>query len=199
MKNYIFSVVSLFTVLTVAQPILAQEGTSTMKAEEASPERIRDFNPRLNPQIGLSSFEHSHASGSRNGAAFGVTAELGQTEMRKLETGLLLVQTGSEVASVNYLTIPMMAKIRVIATRVQSWYAKFGFAPAFELSSTNKAATNNMDVLMGAGLGGRFGLGKDMDFIVEATYNRGLIDNLRGSGTNYNQGFLVLGGVSLRI
>lgn len=195
----IISAFTLISILTAAQPILALEGTTSAKIEDVSPEKLRDFNPRVNPQIGLSSFEHSHTAGSRHGAAFGATIELGQMEMRKLETGLMFIQTGSEIASANYLTIPMMAKLRVLALKAQSWYAKFGFAPAFELSSTNKHATNNIDVLMSAGIGGRLAFTKDMDFIVEATFNRGLMDNLRGGGSNYNQGVLVLGGVSLRI
>lgn len=199
MKFYIFSVVSVLTLLTAVQPILAQDGSTTMKMDQPSPERIRELNPRINPQIGLSNFEHTNKGGSRSSAAFGVTADLGQTEMRKLETGLLILQTGSDAASATYLTIPMMAKLRIIAAKAQSWYAKFGFAPAFEIQSTNKRATNNIDVLMGAGLGGRLVFTKNMDFIVEATYNRGLMDNVRGGKDNYNQGVLVLGGVSIRI
>jgi hypothetical protein len=199
MKKNIFSAVLMITFLTAAQPILAQEGSSTLKLDDAGPERIRDFNPRVNPQLGLSSFEHSKQSGSRNSTAFGVTTELGQTEMRKLETGLLVLQTGSDAAAATYLTIPMMAKLRILAGKAQSWYGKFGFAPAFELSSTNKRATNNIDVLMAAGIAGRLVFTKDMDFIVDATYNRGLMDNVRGGGDNRNQGVLVLGGVSIRI
>jgi hypothetical protein len=199
MKNYVFSIVSMISVLTVAQPILALEGTSSMKIEDGSPERLRDLNPRINPQLGVSTFEHSKKNGSHNAAAFGVTTELGLTEIRKLETGFLVLQTGSDSISTTYLTIPMMAKFRLLAMRAQSWYAKVGLSTAFELSSSNNSATNNFDVLMGAGIGGRVAMTKDMDFIIEGTFNRGLIDNVRGRGENYNQGVLVLGGVSLRI
>src|SRR4051794_40872025 len=107
MKNYLFSVVSMISLLTLAQPILALEGTSSVKADETTPERLRDFNPRLNPQVGLSNFEHSKESGSHKSTAFGLTAELGQTEMRKLETGFLVLQTGSDAVTSTYLTIPM--------------------------------------------------------------------------------------------
>jgi len=198
MKNYIFSVLAMTTLLTAAQPILAQDSSSRLQMDQMNPEKISDLNLRVNPQLGISNFEHSKASGSQNALALGATVEAGQS-VRKLETGLLLITMGSDRASNQYLTIPMMAKMRIIQLKAQSWYGKFGFAPAFQVSSTNTKETNNIDVLMGAGFGGRLALSKTMDFIVEGTYNRGLMDNIKGGASQYNQGFLLLGGLSVSI
>ncbi len=96
------------------------------------------------------------------------------------------------------LTLPMMAKLRVLHMRAQSWYGKFGFSPAFELSSSRQD-TNKIDVLGSVGAGLRLSATKSNDFIIEASYNRGLLDGLRGSGDNFNQGFLILAGMSLSI
>ena len=127
-----------------------------------------------------------------------------------METGLLLVQTGGKATLSNgttqdvqstFLTIPMMAKIRIMQMHAQSWYLKGGVMTAFEVGSNNNGATNNLDVLASLGLGGRFLFTKNADFIVEATFNRGLLQALRtGSGaTDYNQGALILAGVSFRL
>jgi hypothetical protein len=123
----------------------------------------------------------------------GATVEFGG-DVRKLETGLLVVQS----ADSSYMTLPMMAKLRVMNMKAQNWYGKFGFAPAFEMS--NNKRTNNIDILGTIGAGGRLYMNKKTDFIIEATFNRGLIEAVRSaSDNNYNQGFLVLAGVSLAI
>lgn len=198
MKKQILSILALTSLLTNAQPILAQDGTTSMKLEPTGASSLSDLNLRVNPQLGLSNFEHSGKSGSTNNAAFGATVEAGQPA-RKLETGLMIITLGSDTANTQYLAIPLMAKFRIMQGKAQSWYAKAGITQAFELNSSNKEATNNVDTLLGAGFGGRLALGHDMDFIVEGTYNRGLLDNLKGGGDNRNQGFLVLAGISLKI
>lgn len=198
MKKYIFSVLAMTTLLTAGQPILALDSTSRLQIDQVSPDKLSDLNLRVNPQAGMSNFEHSKGSGSQNAIVFGTTVEAGQSQ-RKLETGILLMTMGSDQASAQYLTIPMMAKLRVLQAKAQSYYAKFGFAPAFEINSSNKRASNNIDVLMGAGIGGRLALTKDMDFVIEGTFNRGLMDNVKGGGSQYNQGFLLLGGLSVSI
>src|SRR5690606_27394651 len=116
-------------------------------------------------------------------------------------TGLLFLQSGSmaklpktteETAlESTYLAIPMAAKIRLLSMKAQAWYLKFGFMSAFELSSNHNSATNDMDVIGVLGLSGRLAAPGKSNLVVEATYNRGLIDSLRGDGRNYHQGFLI--------
>ena len=138
----------------------------------------------------------------------GSTVELGG-DSRKLETGLLFMQTSGDVTlqdgsrspvTNSYLAVPMMAKLRVAALRTQSWYAKFGVISAFSVGPSRTATANPIDLMGSAGLGGRFVFTPKADFIIEATYNRGVMDAVQSSSSvNYNQGFLVLVGLSFRI
>ncbi|MGE4132752.1 MAG: outer membrane beta-barrel protein [Bdellovibrionales bacterium] len=207
MKSAAIWALGLFTVLTVGQPSWAQESTSTMSMDEAAPNSLSDLNLNLNPQLGVSSFEYSRGSTkSGSGISGGVTFEMGQPA-RKLETGLLILQTersvklpkSSEAVDLRstYLAIPMMAKIRVASLGAQSWYGKFGFLSAFEMNSNRDSATQNYDVMAAIGGGGRFMVTRGTEFLLEATFNRGLIDSLRSAnGSSYNQGFLVSAGLS---
>lgn len=211
MKRLIVLTSSLFTLWTAAQPIWAED-TSTVRTtgpEEVAEPRLSDLGMHLNPQIGLSNFEYSgNRGGGQQKLSGGATVEFGEGA-RKLETGLLLMQTSANAVlndgstariGATYLTLPMMAKLRLISMKSQSWYAKVGFTTAFALSNSNAATTNSIDVLGGLGIGGRFVFTKQADFIIEATYNRGFMDAVSTSaGTNYNQGFLILAGVSFRI
>jgi len=200
MKKIVFPTLGLLMLLTAVQPILAQStdaGSITTSVEEERSPRLSDLGMKLNPQLGVSSFEYSGKNttgGSEQKLSGGLTVEFGGSP-RKMETGLVILQTQSSTM----LTLPMMAKLRVLSMRAQSWYGKFGFMPAFELSSSRNRETNNIDVLGSIGAGGRLMFNKKSDFIIEATYNRGLMDALRTSGQNYNQGVLVMAGMSFSI
>jgi hypothetical protein len=198
MKKLVIWTLALAMLLTVVQPVLAQSvgaGTSSTEIDEVREPRLSDLGMRLNPQLGVSGFEYSGKNGgeSKQKLSGGLTVEFGGAP-RKMETGLLVLQTQGSTM----LTLPMMAKLRVLQMRAQSWYGKFGFMPAFEISSSRKD-TNNLDVIGSLGAGGRLMFDKQSDFIIEATFNRGLMDGLRGNGENYNQGFLVMAGMSFNI
>lgn len=198
MKNLKVFATGLFIVLTAVEPIWAQgsqeAGTSRASLEGERELGVRDLGLKLNPQLGVGSFEYSGAQGGSNQKmSGGLTIEAGSTPLRKMETGLLVLQTNGS----SMLTIPMLAKIRLVTMKAQSWYAKFGFMPAFELG--DKKETNNIDVLGSLGIGGRLAFTRKADLIIDATYNRGTIDALRANGSNFNQGFLVLAGMSFSI
>lgn len=196
MKTLSVLSLTVFTLLTAVKPVLAQEAaTSRASVDEEREMRLSDLNMKVNPQLGVSSFEYSGSAktATKQKLSGGATVEFGE-DIRKMETGLLLIQA----ANSSYLTIPMMAKLRVMKMKAQNWYGKFGFAPAFRTS--NSKSTNAIDVLGTIGAGGRLYMTKRTDFIIEATYNRGLIEAVRSaSDDNFNQGFLVLAGVSLSI
>jgi len=213
MKSLFFATTAMFTVLTAVEPIWAADDTSSVRTsisgEESGPTRLSDLDMHINPQLGVSSFEYSHNSGGGQQRLIGgATAEFGN-ESRKLETGLIFLQTGADATinngtveriNTSYLTLPMMAKLRIMQMRAQSWYFKFGFATALRLNTNDTAATNSADVLAGIGLAGRFALAKKSDFIVEATYNRGLMEAIHTQDTTaYNQGFVILAGLSFHI
>jgi hypothetical protein len=194
MKKLIILMAGVAMLLTVVEPVWAQ-GTSSTSIDELREPRLSDLGMKLNPQLGVSSFEYSgkNAGQAKEKLSGGLTVEFGGAP-RKLETGLVVLQTQGSAM----LSLPMMAKLRVLSMRAQSWYGKFGFLPAFEISSSRND-TNKIDVLGSVGAGGRLMFTKSSDFIIEATYNRGLMDGLRGSGENYNQGFLVMAGMSFNI
>lgn len=185
------------------------EGRSAISVEDVTPaSATTKF--RIVPQIGLASMGYSGKSGgeSNERLAAGVTTELGSTKARLLETGLILMPTSAhavlkdgqtETVNSTYLTIPMMAKIRFVELKSQSWYAKVGFSTAIEVGSNHDKDTNNFDVLGGLGIGGRFAFNRRADFLVEATYNRGLIDVLHTGGSSTNEGFLVTTGLSFNL
>jgi hypothetical protein len=215
MKSLIITGLTMFTVLTAVQPIWAADDSTSGASvranvnDEAPPVRLSDLDMHINPQIGVSSFEYSgNTGGGHQKFTGGATVEFGGSA-RKFETGVLLMQTGAdttvnngsvEQVNVTYLTLPMMAKLRIVSMRSQSWYAKFGAMTALTLNSSDRTVTNGADVLAAAGLGGRFAFSKKSDFIVEATYNRGLLESIHTANeTSYNQGFVVMAGLSFSI
>jgi hypothetical protein len=198
--------------LTAVEPIWAateNASVSTNVSDETAPMRLSDLDMHLNPQLGLSSFEYSgQTGGGKSKLTGGATVEFGGSA-RKLETGMLLMQTSANTTlssgqdstvNVTYLTLPMMAKLRIVQMRSQSWYAKFGATTALQVGSSNRSVTNGADVLAGAGLSGRFVFTQKSDFVIEGTYNRGLLEAIHtNAGSSYNQGFVILAGLSFRI
>lgn len=201
MKYLILAATSLTILSTVAEPVWAQSelslgGSSATTIDSVVPERLSDYGMRLNPQLGSSSFETTGTKkASSSGLSGGLTVEFGQS-LRKFETGLIYM----EMAKSGFLTVPMMAKIRLFSMRAQSWYAKVGFATAFE-TANRKADVSNLDVLAGLGIGGRAMINNKVDLILEATYHRGILsaDERSQAYDVYNQGLLVLAGFSIRI
>lgn len=202
MKKLNLAVSSMLIFWTAVQPAWAEDtgtGMTSAPIEEIAEPRLSDLGIHINPQIGLSNFDYSKGdTKAKNDISGGATVEFG-AESRRLETGLLLLRLKNEALSSSYLTIPMAAKLRLYSLESQTWYGKFGFLTAFETSSTRNSETNNLDVLGSLGIGGRFQFIRAADFTVEATYNRGLIDALRSAGQTYNQGFLVMAGMSFKI
>ena len=212
MKSLGFSASVLFTLLISVNPVWSQDFSTvrtTCYAEADGPSKFNDLDMHINPQVGLSSFEYSkNAGGGQQKVTGGVTAEFGSAA-RRLETGWLWWQNSADATmkngtteriTTNYITLPVMAKLRVLSARSQSWYLKLGVTTALRTSSSNNDATNAADVLGGLGLAARFPATRNSDFIIDTTYNRGLLQAVNNpSGANYNQGFVVLAGLSIRL
>lgn len=207
----LLALVLLITSTTALQVSAQQTDTSTTKTsmEEVGPSRLSELGTHINPQLGISSFEQSaRTGGSKQRFSGGVTAEFGEGT-RRLETGLLLVQSGGNAnidgeqrsLHATYLTFPMFAKIRVAEMASQSWFIKGGLLTGFATSRSDKDEMSAIDMMASLGAAGRFAFTKRMDFIVDATYNRGLFETVRTSAASasFNQGVLVLAGVSLGI
>lgn len=179
----------------------AETGTTHGRLESSS-ERFNVGQMHLNPVLGASQFEHSKGSEVGDKSARlsgGLLVEMGESPARRLETGLMILNTDTGSISSSYLSIPMMAKLRIFNMGAQSWFAKVGALAALETSSSRDEDTRNLDVLAAIGAGGRLRMTRAMDLLIDATYNRGLIDNLKSNGNNYNQGILLLGGISFRL
>src|SRR5262249_35610126 len=104
----------------------------------------------------------------------------------------------SQTVNTSELAIPLMAKIRFIQTPSQAWYFKFGATTTFQTGSNYSSQTSTFDVLMGAGVGARLPVSQKMDLLVEATYNRGMIDALRGVA-GVSEGLLFFTGLSIAL
>ncbi len=215
MKNQVFKPAllasALLIILTAGAQVRAADTAATTSAtlEDSSPARLSDLGTHINPQIGMASMEYSGRNSTAQRLTGGATAEFGEG-IRRMETGLLLLQAGGKLTLANgtetdvhstYIAIPMLAKIRIFQMSKQAWYLKGGVLTAFEVGSNHNGETNNLDVLASLGLAGRFALTKNADFIVEGSYNRGLLPALRTSSNadSYNQGALVLAGMSFKL
>jgi hypothetical protein len=211
LRSILALMVSLVLSLVFSFTALASEGTSTASMQGfESPESGDAYKVRLVPQVGMTSLGYAGSSGgdSTETISGGLTTEIGQSKQRLLETGILLLHTtadakvgangATEQVATTQLAIPLMAKIRFIETKTQSWYAKFGALTAFETSNSQGNATTPFDVLGSAGVGARFPAGKKADFLVEATYNRGIFNVLR-DGTAVQEGVMIFTGISFGI
>jgi hypothetical protein len=205
MKFAIFLTLSLLA----APAAFAQEGVSDLKLEKQSEDVYSEYKVRLVPEIGMSSMGYTGKMAGDNGQGLsaGLTTEIGETKARLLEAGVLLVNTTStaaigphgtnETISTSQLGIPLMAKLRFIDTKSQSWYFKVGAITTFQTNS-NQANTNSFDVLGALGLGARVPLDRKMDILIEATYNRGIMNAfLDESGVQ--EGVLVFTGISIAL
>ena len=191
MKKLIVSAVVLFNISTAVSPVWADAEGSTLKTEieAAGPESLSEMGLRVNPQVGLSSFEYSTSSAGSSEQKFsgGATIELGGSA-RKLETGLLV----SPIVDKSFVLIPMIAKLRVVSMRAQSWYAKVGALAGFAEGSVDAFAT--------LGLGGRVAFNRRTDLIIEGTFNRGFAGASVGQDADARrQGFLILTGLSFAL
>ena len=195
MKSLIYLSATLFTLLTVVEPIWADEVWDQTEGVES--ESTLHLNPRLNALVGFGNLSLAgRATPERVGG--GLTIELGQ-DWRRLETGVLMIPTGGEARS-NSLALPMWAKFRVVHTDVLSVFVKAGAMSAFETRSARDQSTRNLDVLASGGLGGRIKLNGWADLVIDATYNRGLLDHARtAKGTDHQAGTLIFTGLSFPI
>jgi hypothetical protein len=205
MKARIVAALGLLISLTAVSPAWAQEmSTLSTSGEDSTPLRLSDYPMQLNTELGYSAFEYvgNQSGKSVSKLSGGLTVDFGSGP-RLLETGLMVLETGRQVlgeqVTSTYLALPMAAKLRLLNHPAQSWYAKFGFTSAFELGSNRNDLTNDLDVLLVAGLTAKLRFTREADLILDATYNRGTLDALRADGRTFNQGFLFLAGLSFKI
>lgn len=158
----------------------------------------------FNALIGVGAFEktgdQSQDSNDQNMAG-SLTFDIGD-KGRVIETGLSYFQTSTKNSTLEinsgYLAIPLNAKFYTSGTQ-KGLYIKGGMLTSFLVSTNNKQATRNLDIIGNLGVGGKFPVQKGYEFIIEGTYNRGFLDQLRGTGDTFNQGLLIIGGLAFSI
>lgn len=197
-------VLSAFSISTSAKNATGDTAsTSALKVEDIKQES-GETHFSINTQFGMAAFEKDGAASQNNSeGAFvgGLTFDIGE-KSRVLETGLTYFQANTSSRSLNirtsYLAIPLNAKF-YIAGEQQGLYIKTGMLTSFLVGTNNSEQTRNFDLIGNIGLGGKLNVSKNMNFIIEGTYNRGFIDSLKADGNSYNQGLLITAGVAFDI
>ena len=173
-----------------------------------TPLRLSDLPMRLNAEFGVSSFQYSGQGGGRPEPTGGVSIEFGGPVYR-VELGGLYLKTSSTAVwstqpestriNTSWLALPIFVKFRLFSSTGQDWSLKAGFLQGFVLASNKGEATNRTDVLGAFGISGRLAFLLNVDLLVEASYNRGLLPALRSvTADSFNEGTLVLLGLSFR-
>jgi hypothetical protein len=209
MKSSILLTAAMLMFLTAAQTARADEGRISQKAGAEESYGLSDLPMRLNPQIGVSSFQYSGEGSSKAQLSGGALVEFGEGAYR-VETGALVLRSVSTTTYIgatqdtliqrNLLAIPVDAKFRLYSDPAQAWFLKAGFTQAYELSSNKGDITNKIDVLASLGITTRLAFTKRADFLIESSYNRGLVPALKTAHTDaYNEGLLILAGISFRL
>lgn len=188
----------------------AAEGTSQASLDNLRSSPQGPYKFRIVPQVGMSSLQYTGRAGGSPGNTLsgGLTTEVGQTKQRLLEFGIVLLNSNgtakvgisgaSEKVSMSQIAIPLMGKIRFINTKTQDWYAKVGVLTAFQTFSDHEKKTAPFDVMGSAGIGARVPTSKSADVILEATYNRGMLNAFRDE-TSVREGLMFFTGISFGI
>jgi hypothetical protein len=209
MKYVIFLTLSLFLFSAHAQSAssasASAEGVSETKLDQEPDMDFSNLKARIVPQIGMSSMGYTGSLSGTDGQGFsgGVTTELGETKARLLETGVLFLQNTStahidnsnQTINTSEIALPLMGKLRFINLKSQQWYFKVGALTTFQ-TGTPAEHTSSMDVLASLGVGARVPVNRNMDFIIEATYNRGVL-NAFFQDNSSQEGVLVFSGLSI--
>lgn len=201
--------------LALSFTLQAKAQTESTSIGNESRMDISDMKPQvssidINVQLGMSSFDYAgDDKGSRNdqGMAGALTVELGDLN-RFVETGVMIYQSRSEGRNRNttniegidntHLGIPLYAKFYTSGGS-DGLFLKAGMMTSFLMNSSKSDEVRNLDLVGTLGVGGKMKMNRTADFIIEGTYNRGFLDQLRSSGDTYQQGFVVTGGLAFRI
>lgn len=207
--NVLKSFFTLGCTLLIGLPALANNATDSQAATETSMKlgEVVEIEQRpgvaFNALLGVGAFEKTGDKSQKSDEqdmTGSLTFDIGD-KGRVVETGLSYFRTSTKSSdleiSAGYLAIPMNAKFYTSGSQ-QGLYIKGGVLTSFLVSSNNKQATRNLDLIGNIGVGGKFPQ-KTYNFIIEGTYNRGFLDQLKSEGDTYNQGIMIIGGVAFDI
>lgn len=199
--------------LLIGSQAHAQSESTSLESETRM--EMSDVSPQItslgiNLQIGLSSFDYAgddKGSRSEQGLASALTVEFGDMG-RFVETGVTFYQSRSaglnrststiEEINNSHLGIPLFAKFYTSGGK-DGLFIKTGMMTSFLLDSSKDEEVRNLDLVGLIGVGGKMKMSNKADFIIEGSYNRGFLDQLRSRGDTYQQGFVVTGGMAFQI
>ncbi len=176
---------------------------------------------RLIPVLGMTSFdlegegtdddffEYKADQGGMGGLLLDIGSGAGA-----FQTGLVYLQTGPKASehgltvsvTLNYLAVPLLGKYNFSGDPSSTFFFKGGVTPMYFVDGKVKASylgynasqkidrkeISSGDVMATAGFGFAAPMVGGNSFIVDATFNRGLVSvNKSGDDKIYNQGFLV--------
>jgi hypothetical protein len=118
--------------------------------------------------------------------------------------GLLQTPNGSEVVGLDYLSIPLVAKLNAMRNPDRTIYLKGGLMPSFLLDSRQQSASqatadftaNGFDVAAVAGVGVALPVSRINSLIIDAQYVHSL-NEVNDSLGVHNEGFMITAGVSI--
>lgn len=173
----------------------------------------------ITPVIGLSATGMKSSTNdldSRTAVALGLYAELG-TSLLTFQTGLLYWKgggkyegaAGSLSVGLDYLSVPVFAKLNFFGNPDRTVYLKIGALPSVLIGKTATDSSGavrglgekSFDLPIVVGLGGSMPISETQSLTFEANYMRSLTDAIKMSnGTSYkNDGLLLLIGMTLAI
>lgn len=193
--SLIMSTVALAQSKTTKSVKPSEVRTSTTAARKAS---YYYHVARVIPQMGMVMSDvvgtQTSNTGNKTGLALGATLDIGREKLVG-ETGLIYRQLGAKstdsqgamTISMNYLTIPGVAKYYFRGQNTDSVYVKGGLLASILVSkqvdysdangatgNTEKFDTQTFDLAPTIGVGGKFAFNEKTDFVVEAAYMRSL-------------------------
>jgi hypothetical protein len=216
-KMKLFAVVT--ALIFTASLALAQTNSVSEKMDQ--PNLTNNSNvSRIIPQV---SFIDSNFTGSdfkfdsKVGFSAGVAADIGTSNL-VAESGILYRQLGTQtsqygnnlVLNLGYIGLPLMAKVYTSTARHSAAaYFKGGIIPQIliykNISGSQPGGDfpiNSLDLEAAVGLGGRFPISQNNDFVLEATLNRGVTNvgaSSSGGADVFNAALLVTAGIGINL
>lgn len=173
-----------------------------------------------NASVIISRFVGDDSSGFQNKTGFGIgaTTDIGRSEL-VFETGILYQQLGATAKNdnlnvsidLNYLSVPLEAKLYLSGQNTSSLYLKGGLMPSFLTSknltvsnsivavSTSDLLVNDFDLRGVIGIGAKIDLNQRAALVLESTYMTGIT---KVSSTNedvHNSAITFTSGLAIEI
>lgn len=219
MMNSIIRTVFCIATFVVSSVSLAQEGQEVRTGSGTS--LFAPLEVRVNPVFGLASMklDFENSGGAKieadQGFSGGALLEYG-SGFFGFQTGLLYNQFGAAWAQpqstevmLEYIGVPLFAKLNLMGSAAQTIYLKAGLMPSFLIGAEVKTANFRLtstdpfertDVPAVVGVGGALPISPSTSLTLDVSYVRGLLNVVDSSNFEAkNDGFMFNGGLSVEL